>query len=573
MRNNSAAGEDKVKNEFLKYGGEKLEEALTMVLNGFWEEGRTPGGWNVEGVTLIHKGGDKLLLDNYRGIAVSSVVGKLFARVLANRLLVRAETAGWLPEEQGAFRTGRGVEDHLFVLDWLMERVKRAKTTLMLAFIDLRKAYVSVDRDLLWRTLEEKGVGCRMLTALKSLYKDNERYVKVGKGETGRFRCYRGLRQGCPLSPILFALLVADIPAALQQVAGGVPLGDQMVRCMFYADDIVLINGGEWEMVLQLGVLFREIEARQMTINMRKSFVMVKVEGRRVCSQELTQERVWVVRDQIGGVTGGLRETNEYKYLGIVIGRSSGYNGCRNGKIRRGRRKVGALKALASQAMDRIRVGYAAWTRAVRVELLYGCSIVNCPKSWVRQLEVLQSGVGRWLLGVSRRVRTSTIRRVLGLSTIQAEIARMKIGWMARVVQMEDTRWPKIVLKEMREIGMRCTWWKETNRYVEEYEIEEEDLTDKSAKGRIKRKIQEKLRQGYEARQCPEHCRAEAEKGAVNWAMMGGRVIVPDSRGRYGSEMCMVRQVYRTWGSALDVGPRLQDACSTTSCIGVVTRE
>lgn len=59
----------------------------------------------------------------------------------------------------------------------------------------------------------------------------------------------------------------------------------------------------------------------------------------------------------------------------------------------------------------------------------------------------------------------------------------MKIGWMARVIQMEDTRWPKIVLKEMREMGMRCKWGKETNRYVEEYEIEEEDLMDKSAKG------------------------------------------------------------------------------------------
>ena len=69
-----------------------------------------------------------------------------------------AEEKGWLDEEQAAFREGRGVEDHLFVLETIKETAKITGASVLFAFLDLKKAYDSVDRRRLWEFLRELGL-------------------------------------------------------------------------------------------------------------------------------------------------------------------------------------------------------------------------------------------------------------------------------------------------------------------------------------------------------------------------------------------------------------------------------
>ena len=89
------------------------------------------------------------MLDNYRGIAIGSNLGKVFTRILRSRIQARAEREGLLGEMQNAFRKGRSTNDNLFVISHLMEKAQRAGTNgkgLFMIFIDLRKAY-----DRVWR--------------------------------------------------------------------------------------------------------------------------------------------------------------------------------------------------------------------------------------------------------------------------------------------------------------------------------------------------------------------------------------------------------------------------------------
>ncbi len=164
----------------------------------------------------------------------------------------------WMPEEQGAFRKGRGVEDHLFVLSWLEERNRRAKSRMILSFIDLQKAYDSVERSILWRRLLDIGLTRECIQLIQGLYNGHERFIRLDQGNTERLKCERGLRQGCPLSPILFALFIAGIPSALREVEGGIPMGGERICSLFYADDIILINQSEEDMARQLSVLLTE---------------------------------------------------------------------------------------------------------------------------------------------------------------------------------------------------------------------------------------------------------------------------------------------------------------------------
>ena len=104
----------------------------------------------------IPKKGDLSLCDNWRGKALLDVVGKLVARLIADRLQVVAEMT--LPDSQCGFRHGRGCSDMIFSVRQIIEKVHEHHTKCFLIFIDLRKAYDSVPREALWVVLCKMGV-------------------------------------------------------------------------------------------------------------------------------------------------------------------------------------------------------------------------------------------------------------------------------------------------------------------------------------------------------------------------------------------------------------------------------
>ena len=119
--------------------------ALLMdLIHTAWTDGKVPKDW-VDAILIpIPKKGDLSKCDNWRGIALLEVVGKLMARVLQDRLQQLAEEE--LPETQCGFRT-----DMMFTLRQLMEKSVEHRTKQFIIFVDLRKAYDSVPRTALWR--------------------------------------------------------------------------------------------------------------------------------------------------------------------------------------------------------------------------------------------------------------------------------------------------------------------------------------------------------------------------------------------------------------------------------------
>ena len=263
MKNNKAAGDDDIKYEFLKKGGEKLTKGLVIIFNMMLKEKTTPESWNTEGVTLIFKGGDRQNISNYRGIAISNTLGKIFAKILANRISKTAEEKDWLGENQAAFRKNRGVEDHLFTLNWIWEKSRLKRESLYITFIDLKKAYDSVYRDILWESLKQIGVQQEYIEMVKCLYINHRRYIRVKDQKTETIVCNRGLRQGCPLSPILFAILISTIPEETDKKGRGVLIGGSNISCLLYADDIVLINRTEEDMKKNVKILMEEVNKKK----------------------------------------------------------------------------------------------------------------------------------------------------------------------------------------------------------------------------------------------------------------------------------------------------------------------
>ena len=121
-------------------------------------DGEVPQQWKDATIKVLFKKGVPLECGNYRGISLVAHAGKVLFKIVATPLSHYCEWEGILPEEQSGFRPHRSTLDMPFVIQRLHELARKKGTTVFAYFVDLTKAYDSVDRNLLWDVLRRFGV-------------------------------------------------------------------------------------------------------------------------------------------------------------------------------------------------------------------------------------------------------------------------------------------------------------------------------------------------------------------------------------------------------------------------------
>ena len=168
-------------------------------------------------IRLYKNKGDKRVCDNYRGISLLAVAGKVFTRIILNR--IQASLDRKLMEEQAGFRSRRSTMDQVFILKMVMERSREFNQPLHLCFIDLKKAYDSVNRTALWRVCRAYGLSQKIVRMLQLLYEDTSAQVRIEEDVSDSFIMETGVKQGCILSPILFNIYIDYIMKQVVQQA------------------------------------------------------------------------------------------------------------------------------------------------------------------------------------------------------------------------------------------------------------------------------------------------------------------------------------------------------------------
>lgn len=178
LSNGKSAGPDRLLNEFFIYGKPVLTPYLHTLFNTILNQGYFPEAWSVGEVIPLHKKGDKNNVDNYRGITLLSNLGKLFTRILNNRLTTWAETYSVYIEAQSGFREHMCTSDNIFVLHGLITHFLNNNKKLFCSFIDFSKAFDYVVRDILWFKLIQYGIRGKILDVIVSMYKNVKSKVK-----------------------------------------------------------------------------------------------------------------------------------------------------------------------------------------------------------------------------------------------------------------------------------------------------------------------------------------------------------------------------------------------------------
>ena len=111
-----------------------------------------------------------------------------------------------LPDVHAGFRKGRGTRDQIANICWIIEKARAFHKNIYSCFIDYAKAFNCVDHNKLWKILQEMGISDHLTCLLRNLYAGQEATVITGHGTTDWFQIWKGVCQGCILSPCLFNL-------------------------------------------------------------------------------------------------------------------------------------------------------------------------------------------------------------------------------------------------------------------------------------------------------------------------------------------------------------------------------
>ena len=219
--------------EIFKTAGPKALEHFHDILSQIWKEEKMPADFKDAIIVALYKNkGSKADCGNYRGISLLSIAGKIFARVILNRLITLSEQI--LPEAQCGFRPGRSTVDMIFAVRQIQEKCIEQNRPLYSVFIDLTKAFDTVNRHALWIILERSGCPPKFLKIIQLFHTDMSGQVLASGNITEEFKITNGVKQGCVLAPVLFNIVfTAMLTHACKDLGKGIYLKYRLDGSLF----------------------------------------------------------------------------------------------------------------------------------------------------------------------------------------------------------------------------------------------------------------------------------------------------------------------------------------------------
>ena len=443
LKDNKGVGMDGIPYEMYKKGGVWIEEALLRLFGDIWENECKPGKWNESKVMLIFKGGNKSKKDlkNYRPISLANTVGKIFSRIIYNRLKVGIEMSGILGEEQNGFRMNRRGEDNIYMIRELMEIYKKKGKKIFFAFLDIEKAYDKLNRRTLLIVLEKLGIPIKIRNLIKGMYENTKAKFIFGDVITDWVQLKKGVRQGCVLSPMLFSMYTEELIRRVKKENYGVTVGENKIGTLLYADDIVLIAEEEDTLQRMLDIAVDYSREFSLVFSTSKCGVMV-----------FNGENEDGMNFRMGNDV--LNKVNKYNYLGVMFD-DKGADCAKQSRIFKANQWWGRLFSIAKFRANKYEVIRGIWKNIALPSLLYGMDTIPWTINEINQLEIIQNKIGRMALGGNKCVGIEAIRGEMGWSSFEERLMKGKLKWKIRIERMDDNRWVKRI---SREAGVNCRW-------------------------------------------------------------------------------------------------------------------
>jgi hypothetical protein len=212
MQNKSSAGHDRLNNKLIKGIKEGITLPLTIIFNKSIEKGNIPDSLKLAEIKPIYKGkGSKLDCQNYRPISLLPSISKILEKIIYNRLLEYLENNNLLDENQYGFRKNRSTIDAITNLIGHITSNHENKKISLALFIDMSKAFDTIDHNILIYKLQKYGITGTALNLIKNYLTNRQQRVKINETISDTQKITHGVPQGSILGPLLFNLYVNDL--------------------------------------------------------------------------------------------------------------------------------------------------------------------------------------------------------------------------------------------------------------------------------------------------------------------------------------------------------------------------
>lgn len=228
---NTSPGEDGICNSFLKKAPNNLLEEIVVLFNTSLCSGSVPVEWK-KGIIcpILKPGKDSAQTSSYRPIAMLSCLGKLMERVIQKRLEFFLESNHVFTANQSGFRKCRGTTDILATLKSEITKTFENREITVVAYLDLQSAYDGVWHAGLLKKLKMLNIDPYLYKWLEDYLSERSTKVRVGASTSRSALLKAGLPQGAVLSPMLFNIMLHDLPKS------------EKVKTLSYADDITILS-------------------------------------------------------------------------------------------------------------------------------------------------------------------------------------------------------------------------------------------------------------------------------------------------------------------------------------------
>lgn len=457
LKNKKSPGPDGLPGEILKKGGYLLLRQLYHLICKIWQSETLPQEWKDSNIVTIYKRkGDRSSCGNSRGISLLSTAGKILAKLMLLRLTTHI-TEDILPETQCGFRKNRSTLDMIFTARQVQEKCREQNKDLYITFIDLTKAFDTVDREILWTILQKFGVPPKFLSILKQFHSGMQASVLVGGLQSSPFPVKVGVKQGCVLAPVIFNLFLSAATLLFHksiQEEGGVKIQFRLDGSLFnirrlqaktktlvsniyelqYADDCALLAHSPAAMQQALDIMSSVYGSLGLVINIHKTEIM-------------THKRSPPPVFNICGTP--LKTVQQFCYLGSMLTPSCQIDDDIQARINQASNAFGRLRYRVFENNHLRTQTKVAVYRAVCVStLLYGSEAWTVYRRHVRRLDAFNIRCLQRILGITWQDRvphTDILHRTDSIS-IEAALTQRQLRWVGHVIRMPGCRLPRQVL-------------------------------------------------------------------------------------------------------------------------------